>query len=90
MKLLISFFLLFLAHSTLAKSDTEQTLLERENEFDRALAKGDLSAIENMLAPGFVYTENATLMTKKEVLDSIKAQQTTAAENKENRKGWFL
>lgn len=60
-------------------------LLRLENEWADALVKRDRSFFDRYLAPKFVYTEDATLMQRDEVLkDLVSGSDTvTAAHNEE-------
>jgi ketosteroid isomerase-like protein len=62
---------------------TEQQLVRNEDGWAAALVKRDAAYFQRMLAPGFVYTEDAKLMTRDDVLrDAVSGTDTvTAAHN---------
>ena len=62
---------------------TEDVLLRNEDGWAAALVKRDAAYFNRMLAPGFVYTEDAQLMTRADVLrDATSSTDTvTAAHN---------
>jgi ketosteroid isomerase-like protein len=66
-----------------APSAVAQQLLRSEDGWAAALVKRDAGYFRRTLAPGFVYTEDAKLMTRDEVLkDAISTTDTvTAAHN---------
>lgn len=45
--------------------------IQLEEEWAAALVRRDTRAFERLLAPGFVYTENALVMNRKEVIKSV-------------------
>jgi len=45
--------------------------IQLEEEWAAALVRRDTRAFERLLAPGFVYTENALVMDRKEVIKSV-------------------
>ena len=51
-----------------AQSATARTLLRYEDDWAKALVRRDTVYFRRMLAPGFVYTEDATVMTADEVV----------------------
>ena len=75
---------LLLAVLLLAQAQEADTrvLLRLEDRWASALVRRDRAAFERMLAPGFVYTENAQLMDRATVLTSLLTGDTvTAAHN---------
>jgi ketosteroid isomerase-like protein len=66
------------------RSDRAQ-LLRLEDDWAKALVKRDRSVFQRMLAPGFVYTEDAKLSTRDEVLRTIisEGDTVTAARNED-------
>ncbi|HEX4683768.1 MAG TPA: nuclear transport factor 2 family protein [Gemmatimonadaceae bacterium] len=69
---------------TAAAADRPQ-LLRLEDGWAKALVKRDRSVFQRMLAPGFVYTEDAKLSTRDEVLRTIisDGDTVTAARNED-------
>lgn len=64
---------------------TEQQLLRNEDGWAAALVKRDGAYFRRMLAPGFVYTEDAKLMTRDDVLrDAISGTDTVTAAHNED------
>ena len=63
----------------------EEVLLRNEDGWAAALVKRDAAYFNRMLAPGFVYTEDAKLMTRADVLrDATSGTDTvTAARNED-------
>lgn len=74
-----------------AASDRSQ-LVRLEDDWARALVKRDRSVFQRMLAPGFVYTEDAKLSTRDEVLRTIigEGDTVTAARNEDMVPHLFL
>ena len=65
-----------------AQDADTRVLLRLEDSWATALVKRDRAAFERMLAPKFVYTENAQLMDRGTVLTSLVSGDTvTAAHN---------
>lgn len=62
---------------------TARALMALENRWAAALVKRDGATFERLLAPGFVYTENAEVMTRQDVIRSVTAgsDTVTAARN---------
>jgi predicted amidohydrolase YtcJ len=59
-------------------SDTSRTLpLQREEEWTRGLVARDPKAFDRLLAPGFVYTEDAGVMGRDDVIASATGSDTT-------------
>jgi hypothetical protein len=54
-----------------AASATERTLTRLENEWTRGLVQRDTALFRRLLAPGFVYTEDAQVMTRDEVIRGV-------------------
>jgi ketosteroid isomerase-like protein len=52
------------------QGSTEKTLLRYEDDWAKALIRRDTVYFRRMLAPGFVYTEDAAMMTADEVVTS--------------------
>ena len=50
------------------QSTTARTLLRYEDDWAKALVRRDTVYFRRMLAPGFVYTEDAAVMTADEVV----------------------
>lgn len=54
-----------------AHSATERTLTRLENEWTRALVQRDTASFRRLLAPRFVYTEDAQVMGKDDVIRGV-------------------
>jgi ketosteroid isomerase-like protein len=54
-----------------AGSATERTLIRLENEWTRGLVQRDTALFQRLLAPRFVYTEDAQVMTRDEVIRGV-------------------
>jgi hypothetical protein len=52
-------------------SSTQRTLLRLENEWTRGLVQRDTALFQRLLAPRFVYTEDAQVMTRDEVIRGV-------------------
>lgn len=62
-----------------------QQLLRNEDGWAAALVKRDAAYFRRMLAPGFVYTEDAKVMTRDDVLrDAISGTDTVTAAHNED------
>jgi len=68
---------------TPVRDATSRALLALENQWAAALVKRDGATFERLLAPGFVYTENAEVMTREDVIRSVTSgsDTVTAARN---------
>ncbi|HEY6091209.1 MAG TPA: nuclear transport factor 2 family protein [Gemmatimonadales bacterium] len=64
-----------------AQDADSRALLTLEDRWAVALVKRDRAAFERMLAPKFVYTENAQLSDRAAVLTSLAGDTVTAAHN---------
>lgn len=60
--------------------------LQREEEWTRGLVARDPKAFDRMLAPGFVYTEDAGVMTRDDVIASATGDDTTSWAGNEGMK----
>jgi ketosteroid isomerase-like protein len=49
----------------------ERTLFDLEEQWTRALVARDAATFDRLLAPRFVYTENAEVMTKRQLIDAL-------------------
>src|SRR6476660_5229699 len=68
-----------------AAASPEQQLIRNEDGWAAALVKRDGAYFQRMLAPGFVYTEDAKLMTRDDVLrDAISGTDTVTAAHNED------
>jgi hypothetical protein len=54
-----------------AGSTTERTLIRLENEWTRGLVQRDTALFQRLLAPRFVYTEDAQVMTRDDVIRGV-------------------
>ena len=64
---------------------TEQQLIRNEDGWAAALVKRDAAFFTRMLAPGFVYTEDAKVMTRDDVLrDATSGPDTVTAAHNED------
>jgi ketosteroid isomerase-like protein len=75
--------LFLVTQSALAGSDAERSLIGLENDFVHALVRRDSATFERLLAPDFIYTEDATLMTREELLRALIADHYSSASNEE-------
>jgi Domain of unknown function (DUF4440) len=48
-----------------------QAPLQLENRWTKALIERDVHTFDQLLAPGFVYTENAAVMSRSDVIKSV-------------------
>jgi Domain of unknown function (DUF4440) len=64
-------------------SETERVLTRLENDWAQALVRRDTATFDRLIAPGFIYTEDATIMNKEELIRSIMADRVTSARNEE-------
>src|SRR6476619_3222163 len=64
-------------------SGAEQQLLRNEDGWAAALVKRDGAYFRRMLAPGFVYTEDAKLMSRDDVLRDATSGTDTVAHNED-------
>jgi ketosteroid isomerase-like protein len=83
MKSLVCLLFLAIAQSSANASETERTLTRLENDWAQALVRRDTATFHRLIAPGFVYTEDTTVMNKEELIRSIMADRMTAAGNEE-------
>jgi ketosteroid isomerase-like protein len=64
---------------------TEQQLIRNEDGWAAALVKRDAAYFKRMLAPGFVYTEDAKVMSRDDVLrDATSGPDTVTAAHNED------
>jgi ketosteroid isomerase-like protein len=64
---------------------TQQQLIRNEDGWAAALVKRDAAYFQRMLAPGFVYTEDARVMTRDDVLrDATTSTDTVTAAHNED------
>ena len=83
MKSLVCFLFLAIAQSSANASEPERILTRLENDWARALVRRDTATFHRLIAPGFVYTEDATIMNKEELIRSIMADRVTSTGNEE-------
>jgi hypothetical protein len=55
---------------------TSAVPLQLENQWTAALVARDARTFERLLAPGFVYTENAAVMSRSDVIGSVNGPDT--------------
>ena len=67
-----------------ATSPTERTLIRLENEWTRGLVQRDTAIFQRLLAPRFVYTEDAQVMTRDEVIRSVVGPDRVRAASNED------
>jgi ketosteroid isomerase-like protein len=60
-----------LAFPLYGANSSAQAPLQLENRWTTALVNRDARAFDRLLAPGFVYTENASIMDRSEVIKSV-------------------
>ena len=67
----------------------ERTLFDLEEQWTRALVARDAAAFERLLAPRFVYTENAEVMTKRQLIDAlVRRTETVETAGNEDMKAY--
>lgn len=59
------------AAAATASSATARTLLRLEDDWTRGVVRRDTAMFRRLLAPGFVYTENADVMGTEEVIRGV-------------------
>jgi hypothetical protein len=69
-----------------ASSPTARTLIALEDGWARALVKRDTGTFRRLLAPRFVYTENAQVMNKDDVVRSVTGPDTVTWAGNEGMK----
>jgi predicted amidohydrolase YtcJ len=75
------------SEATASATDSAHAMpLQREEEWTRGLVARDPKAFERMLAPGFVYTEDAGVMTRDDVIASATGDDTTTWAGNEGMK----
>ena len=52
-------------------TSAERALFALEEEWTRALVARDAATFDRLLAPRFVYTENAEVLTKRQLIDAV-------------------
>jgi ketosteroid isomerase-like protein len=68
-----------------AQRAAQQQLIQNEDGWAAALVKRDAAYFQRMLAPGFVYTEDAKVMTRDDVLrDATSGSDTVTAAHNED------
>src|SRR5690349_3370076 len=65
-------------------SATERTLIRLENEWTRGLVQRDTALFQRLLAPRFVYTEDAQVMTRDDVIRSVVGTDRVRAASNED------
>jgi len=60
-------------------AETEQILTRLENDWTQERVRRATAAFQRSMAPSFVYTEDATVMNKEELIRSIMADRVTSA-----------
>ena len=81
MRRLICILLVAIVQLNAEGAETEQLLKRLENDFAQALVRRDTATFERLLAPRFVYTEDASMMNKAELIRAIMADKITSASN---------
>jgi predicted amidohydrolase YtcJ len=75
------------AASVSETGDGAQTMpMQREEEWTRGLVARDPKAFDRLLAPGFVYTEDAGVMSRDDVIASATSDDTTSWAGNEDMK----
>lgn len=59
------------AQAAIAQSQVERTLLRLEDDWAKALVRRDAGTFRRLLAPRFVYTEDASVMNKEELIRGL-------------------
>src|SRR5678815_4493463 len=83
MRRLICILLVAIVQLNAEGAETEQLLKRLENDFAQALVRRDTATFERLLAPRFVYTEDASMMNKAELIRAIMADKITSASNED-------
>lgn len=81
MKRLICFFAAVILQSAANGAGTDRILTHLENDFAQAVVRRNTAAFDRLIAPTFVYTEDATVMNKTELIRAIMADRVTSARN---------
>ena len=70
-----------------AQSATVRTLTRLEDEWGRAMVRNDAAFFRRILAPNFVYTEDAVVMSKDELIKALttSGDTVTSATNEDMR-----
>ena len=66
-----------------ANSEATPTPIQLEEEWGAALVRRDTVAFGRLLAPGFVYTENASVMNREEIIKSVTGADTVESARNE-------
>lgn len=64
-------FTIFAAAAASPQGSTNISPIKLEDQWTSALVKRDAATFERLLAPNFVYTEDATVMTRRDVIKSV-------------------
>jgi ketosteroid isomerase-like protein len=77
----MAWLLAVIVQSAANAAGTEQILTRLENDWAQALVRSDTATFQRLMAPSFVYTEDATVMNKEELIRSIMTDRVTSARN---------
>lgn len=66
-----------------ANREASPTPIQLEEEWGAALVRRDTVAFGRLLAPGFVYTENASVMSREEIIRSVTGADTVESARNE-------
>lgn len=69
-----------------ANSEVSPPPIQLEEEWGAALVRRDTVAFGRLLAPGFVYTENASVMNREEIIKSVTGADTVESARNEGMK----
>ena len=72
--------------ATVSLAQSSRALLKLEDDWARALVRRDTAMFRRHLAPDFVYTENADVMGKKEVIEGVTGSDTVTWAGNEGMK----
>jgi ketosteroid isomerase-like protein len=66
-----------------ANSEVSAPPIQLEEEWGAALVRRDTVAFSRLLAPGFVYTENASVINREEIIKSVTGADTVESARNE-------
>jgi ketosteroid isomerase-like protein len=66
-----------------ANRETSPSPIQLEEDWGTALVRRDTVAFGRLLAPGFVYTENASVMNREEIIKSVTGSDTVESARNE-------
>ena len=69
-----------------ANREASPSPIQLEEEWGAALVRRDTAAFGRLLAPGFVYTENALVMNREEIIKSVTGSDSVESARNEGMK----